>query len=42
MRKLVPMLSVSVDGYMAGPNGELDWHMVDDELHWHFNEVLRG
>jgi dihydrofolate reductase len=42
MRKIVLMMSISVDGYMAGPNGELDWHMVDDELHWHFNEVLRG
>ena len=34
------MMSVSVDGYMAGPNGELDWHMVDEELHSHFNEFL--
>ena len=34
------MLSISLDGYMAGPNGELDWQLVDDELHSHFNEVL--
>ena len=34
------MLSVSLDGYMEGPNRELDWQLVDDELHWHFNEVL--
>ena len=40
MRKIVLMLSVSLDGFMAGPNGELDWQLVDDELHWHFNEVL--
>jgi len=20
-----------VDGFFAGPNGELDWHIVDDE-----------
>jgi dihydrofolate reductase len=25
---------------MAGPNGELDWHMVDDEVHWHMNEWI--
>jgi dihydrofolate reductase len=40
MRKIVLMLSVSLDGYFEGPNGELDWQLVDDELHEHFNEVL--
>ena len=40
MRKLIWMMSVSVDGFMEGPNRELDWHMVDDELHRHFNEQL--
>jgi dihydrofolate reductase len=25
---------------MEGPNRELDWQLVDEELHWHFNEVL--
>ncbi|MEY2568420.1 MAG: hypothetical protein QOE35_2949 [Actinomycetota bacterium] len=34
------MISVSLDGFVAGPNGELDWHMVDEGLHAHFNEVL--
>jgi dihydrofolate reductase len=34
------MMSVSVDGFMEGPNHELDWHRVDDELHRHFNEEL--
>jgi dihydrofolate reductase len=37
MRKIIWMMSVSVDGYMEGPNREIDWHMVDDELHRHFN-----
>lgn len=40
MRKLVWTISVSVDGYMEGPNRELDWHMVDDEVHRHMNEWL--
>src|SRR3954471_14387028 len=40
MRKIVFTMSVSVDGFMAGPDGELDWHLVDDELHWHMDEVL--
>jgi len=34
------MMSVSLDGYIEGPNRELDWHLVDDELHSHFNEQL--
>lgn len=40
MGRIVLMMSVSVDGYFSGPNGELDWHRVDDEVHAHFNEVL--
>ncbi|MEU6801759.1 dihydrofolate reductase family protein [Streptomyces neyagawaensis] len=41
MRKIVLMMSLSLDGYMEGPNRELDWHLVDEELHTHFNDVLR-
>jgi dihydrofolate reductase len=33
-------MSVSLDGYIEGPNREIDWHMVDDELHSHFNQEL--
>jgi len=40
MRKIIFMMSVSLDGYIEGPNREIDWHMVDDELHTHFNEQL--
>jgi dihydrofolate reductase len=42
VRKIILFMSVSVDGFMAGPNGELDWHMVDDEVHTYFNQQLRG
>ena len=42
MRKIIWMMSVSLDGLMEGPDGELDWHLVDDELHRHFNEQLRA
>ena len=42
MRKIVWMSSVSVDGYMEGPNREIEWHMVDDELHRHLNGWLAG
>jgi dihydrofolate reductase len=40
LRKIILMMSVSLDGFIEGPDRELDWHMVDDELHGHFNEHL--
>jgi dihydrofolate reductase len=40
MRRIILMMSVSLDGFMEGPHRELDWHLVDDELHTHFNEQL--
>src|SRR5438067_9321280 len=40
MGRIVLMMSVSLDGFMEGPSREIDWHMVDDELHTHFNEQL--
>ena len=42
VRKIVVMMSVSVDGFFEGPSREIDWHLVDDELHDHFNEVTGG
>jgi dihydrofolate reductase len=42
VRKIIWTISVSVDGYMEGPNREIDWHMVDDELHRHMNGWLAG
>ena len=40
MRKIILAIQVSLDGFFEGPNGEIDWHMVDEELHSHFNEQL--
>ena len=40
MRKIILMMSVSLDGFIEGPEREIDWHLVDDELHSHFNEQL--
>jgi dihydrofolate reductase len=40
LRKIVVMMSVSLDGFFEGPNHELDWQLVDDELHSHFNSEL--
>jgi dihydrofolate reductase len=36
------MMSISLDGYIEGPNREIDWHRVDDELHHYLNEQLKG
>lgn len=32
MRKIILSMSVSLDGFIEGPDREIDWHMVDDEL----------
>jgi dihydrofolate reductase len=38
MRKIVYSMIVSLDGYIAGPNQDIRWTMVDEELHTHFNQ----
>jgi len=39
--KVILFVQVSLDGFFEGPKKELDWNMVDDELHAHILEVLR-
>ncbi|MBI5370850.1 MAG: dihydrofolate reductase [Sphingobacteriales bacterium] len=40
MRKLKLQVQLSVDGFVAGANGELDWTVTADEKYWQFiNEV---
>lgn len=39
---VVVHMGISLDGFIAGPDGEIDWHVVDDELHQHMNDELRG
>ena len=41
MRKVILMVQVSLDGFFEGPNKEIDWHTVDDELHTHFTEEIK-
>ncbi|GAA4287933.1 dihydrofolate reductase family protein [Georgenia daeguensis] len=41
MGRIVFSISVSLDGYFEGPDREIDWHLVDEELHRHFNDWLR-
>jgi dihydrofolate reductase len=32
MRSIILFNMVTLDGFFAGPNGEIDWHNVDDEF----------
>lgn len=41
MRKLIYSMSVSLDGFIAGPGGEIDWSVPDDELFRFHTEQVR-
>jgi dihydrofolate reductase len=41
MRKLIYSIGVSLDGYIAGPDGRFDWAAPDVELHRFHNEQER-
>ena len=40
MGNIVLMMSVSADGFIEGPDRDISWHLVDEEVHQHFNDVL--
>ena len=40
MRKVILSNSVTLDGFFAGPNGELDWFIVDEEFKQYANDLL--
>lgn len=40
MRRVILWMSISLDGYIEGIDGDISWHMVDDDLHSHFNQEL--
>ena len=41
MRKVIYSMLVSLDGFIEGPNRELDWHIIDEELHRFINDQQR-
>jgi dihydrofolate reductase len=41
MRKLIYSMTVSLDGFIAGPHGEIDWSAPDEELHRFHNQQVR-
>ncbi|MEU1468173.1 dihydrofolate reductase family protein [Streptomyces sp. NPDC005761] len=40
MRKIIYSMSMSLDGFMEGPDRDISWHRVDEELHRYFNERI--
>lgn len=40
MRKLILDLAVTLDGFIEGPNGEIDWCIMDDDMN--FDKFLSG
>ena len=40
MRRIVVHMAVSLDGFFEGPDHDISWHLVDDELHTYINEYL--
>ncbi|MBL7943614.1 MAG: dihydrofolate reductase family protein [Flavobacteriales bacterium] len=41
MRKLISFMHISLDGFVAGPNGEMDWIKVDQEIFDHVGSRTR-
>jgi dihydrofolate reductase len=41
MRKVIYSMGVSLDGFIAGPNGDFGWSAPDEELHRFHNEQTR-
>lgn len=40
MRKLISLMHISLDGFVAGPNGEMNWIKVDDEIFDHVGKRI--
>jgi dihydrofolate reductase len=41
MRNLIYSMTVSLDGFIAGPDGQIDWSAPDEELHRFHNQRAR-
>jgi dihydrofolate reductase len=41
LSKVIYSMGVSLDGFIAGPGGEIDWSAPDEELHRFHNEQTR-
>lgn len=41
IRKVISLMHISLDGFTAGPNGELEWARVDEETYAYVADLLR-
>jgi dihydrofolate reductase len=41
MGRLIYSMNVSLDGYAAGPGGDLQWTTIDEEIHGWWNDQMR-
>ncbi len=40
MRKIISFMHISLDGFVAGPNGEMDWIKVNEEIFDHVEKRI--
>lgn len=41
MRKIISFMHISLDGFVAGPNGEMDWINVNEEIFDHVGRRIK-
>lgn len=41
MRKIISFMHLSLDGFVAGPNGEMNWIKVDEEIFEHVGKRIQ-
>jgi hypothetical protein len=39
-RKIISFMHISLDGFVAGPNGEMNWIKVDEEIFDHVGKRI--
>jgi dihydrofolate reductase len=42
MRKVISQMMVTLDGFIEGPNQEIDWHIVDKEFNNYAIDLLNN
>jgi hypothetical protein len=42
MRRIISFMHISLDGFVAGPNGEMRWIKVDEEIFDHVGKWISG
>ena len=40
MKKIISFMHISLDGFVAGPKGEMDWIKVDEEIFDHVGKRI--